>query len=148
MADYELVLAKGGTKLKEGDVAEPMTGADGKPLPGGFLRMTGTGRIDAQAFTTEGLAHFLMQPMVGLGRRVVDKTGLTAKYNFKLNWTPDPGLGGTMMGGGAPPPPPPGGDTGPSIFTALEEQLGLKLQPSTGMFDVMVVEHVERPSEN
>jgi uncharacterized protein (TIGR03435 family) len=79
----------------------------------------------------------------------VDKTGLTGKYSFTLNWTPDSTPSMALPGGvPLPTPPPPGDNPEPSIFTALQEQLGLKLQPSTGTFDIIVVDHVERPSEN
>jgi uncharacterized protein (TIGR03435 family) len=111
------------------------------------------GKVQAQAFSMDQLANFLMQPFTGLGRPVKDKTGLTGKYNFTLNWTPDPGMAPLAPSGGLPPPAPPVSgaspdSSGPSIFTALEEQLGLKLQPATGTFDVIVVDRVERPSEN
>ena len=85
---------------------------------------------------------------VGLGRMVNDKTGLTGRYSFALNWTPDQRLGSGTMGGLAVIPAPTADDSLPSIFTALQEQLGLKLQPGTGKIDVVVVEHVERPSQD
>jgi uncharacterized protein (TIGR03435 family) len=152
MPDFDLVVAKSGAKLQEGDASpNGVKDRDGKPVVGSLLRMSGMGKVTAQALSMDQLANFLTQPMIGLGRPVKDKTGLTGKYTFSLDWTPDPGLGGgpgTGLMGGAPPPPPPGSDLGPSIFTALQEQIGLKLQPSTGTFDVIVVDHVERPSEN
>ena len=80
-----------------------------------------------------------MAPLIGglsltAGRPVVDKTGLTGRYNIDLEWAPDE-LEGTP-------------DAGPSIFTALHEQLGLKLMPTKGPVDVLVVDHIEKPSEN
>ena len=80
-----------------------------------------------------------MAPLIGglsntVGRPVIDKTGLTGRYNIDLKWTPDE-LEGTP-------------DAGPSIFTALHEQLGLKLVPTKAPVDVLVVEQVERTSEN
>ena len=85
-----------------------------------------------------------------VGRIVIDKTGLTGKYDFTLKWTPDEGQGGWAGGpprpdGVAPPPPDP---SGPSIFTALQEQLGLKLDSQKAVTDVLVIQHVERPTEN
>jgi uncharacterized protein (TIGR03435 family) len=68
-----------------------------------------------------------------VGRVVVNKTGLDGGYDFTLDYAPD----------GADP-----SDTRPSIFTALEEQLGLKLEPARGPVDVIVVDHIERPTEN
>jgi uncharacterized protein (TIGR03435 family) len=145
---YELVPAKGGPKLKESDTnPDGVKGPDGKPIAGSYLRMYGTGKIAAQAFTMEQLTNFLAQPPVDLGRSVVDKTGLTGKYSFALNWSPEPGLiPGTMTG--LQPPPPAADSSGPSIFTALQEQLGLRLQPAAGAIQLIAVDHVERPSEN
>jgi uncharacterized protein (TIGR03435 family) len=85
------------------------------------------------------------------GRIVVDKTNLPGKYDFTLNWTPDPGEGPKMPGG--PPPgadnaPPPPESSGPSLFTAIQEQLGLKLEPQKAPMDILVIQHVEKPSEN
>jgi len=81
----------------------------------------------------------------------VDKTGLKGEYDFTLKWTPDEGQGQMFRGAGEPPregaPPPPDAN-GPSIFTALQEQLGLKLESQKGPVDTLVIDHVERPSEN
>ena len=88
------------------------------------------------------------------GRPVVDKTGLTGKYDFTLQWTPEPGTAGTKegMGGpgqkadaiGAPPLDP----SGPSLFTAVQEQLGLKLESQKGTVVTIIVDRLEKPSEN
>lgn len=147
--DYELVIAKGGPKLTQTDMATAK-GPDGQPLQGSMIRLNGNGKLEAQAAGMSQLVNLLMQPFAGsVGRRVVDKTGLTGKYSFTLNWSLDAGMAPASMGGlPTPPPTPPGDNSAPSIFTALQEQLGLKLQPSTGMFDVVVVDHVERPSDN
>lgn len=74
-------------------------------------------------------------------RPVVNNTGLEGNYDFKLQWTPDP------------PPSAPDGqpvDTsvGPSIFSALQEQLGLRLEATKGPVDVLIIDHVDQPSEN
>ena len=73
-----------------------------------------------------------------MDRTIFDKTGLTGKYDFTLEWTPDDAP--PAMTGGAPPPD----AGGPSLFTALEEQLGLKLEPQKGPVDVVVIDHIER----
>lgn len=82
-----------------------------------------------------------------LGRTVVDKTGLTGNYDFTLRWTPDNGqaLTGGLQGiaGGTPPD-----SSEPSIFAAIQAQLGLKLESKKGPVPVLVIDHVERPSEN
>ena len=69
---------------------------------------------------------------------MVDKTGLSGAYDIVVEYTPDPG---------APRAPLAGTDT-PGIFTALEEQLGLKLKAERGPIEVLVIDRVERPTEN
>lgn len=81
-----------------------------------------------------------------LARSVVDKTGLIGKFNITLEWTPDDTQG--MQGRPGAPPPPVSDGTGPSIFTALQEQLGLKLEAQRGPVEVLVIERAEKPSEN
>jgi uncharacterized protein (TIGR03435 family) len=76
-----------------------------------------------------------------LGRTVVDRTGLPGNFAFELEWTPDPG---EPIG----PSSAPADLSGPSIFTALQEQLGLKLEPQKGSVEILVIGHVEKPSEN
>ncbi|MGB6687167.1 MAG: M56 and DUF3738 domain-containing protein [Terracidiphilus sp.] len=143
---YALVVAKGGPKLKES--APDGAGANGAPQ----RRMTtfnGRGSIEATGSSTENLTHVL-SPM--LGRTIIDKTGLTGTYDYVLKWTPDnmpPPMGGGPPGGGpdggAPPPP---DASGPDIFTAIQEQLGLKLESEKGPVDVIVIDHIDKPSEN
>jgi uncharacterized protein (TIGR03435 family) len=160
---YTLVVAKGGPKMKASEVPPPPP-PDAKspdpganPNPGGpgaarpqqrrMLRLMGRGHLESEATNTETLARVLSDQ---LGRTVVDKTGLTGNYDFTLQWTPDD----------APPPTPGGADggaphndnaadsVGPSIFTAVQEQLGLKLESSKGTADVIVIDHIDLPSEN
>jgi len=72
------------------------------------------------------------------GRTVVDKSGLTGKYNFTLSWR------AAMAQAEADD----GAVSTPDLFTALQEQLGLKLEPIKGPVDVVVIDHLERPGEN
>jgi uncharacterized protein (TIGR03435 family) len=146
---YEIVLAKGGSKLKEataGDTyANGIKGPDGVGR-GGMMRF-GPGQLTAQAVPLTSLANMLSQQ---LHRTVLDKTGLTGKYDLELNWTPDQGADPMFKG---PEASPQRGDaapdsSGPSIFTALQEQLGLKLQSAKGPVETLVIDHVEMPSEN
>jgi uncharacterized protein (TIGR03435 family) len=86
----------------------------------------------------------LLQPLSMFTRRiVVDLTNLKGNFDIDLTWTPDQMLAG-------PPPPgvqlPPIDPNGPSIFTAVQEQLGLKLESQTGPVDVLVIDHVEQPT--
>ena len=78
-----------------------------------------------------------------LGRPVVDKTGLKGLYDVKLTWTPDPAVQGP---GG--PDAPPADPSGPSIFTAIQEQLGLKLDAAKGPVEMIVIDSLQKPSEN
>jgi uncharacterized protein (TIGR03435 family) len=89
----------------------------------------------------EMLGPFLSQ---SVDRTVVDRTGLSGAFDFTLEFAPDLGPG-AQPGGTASAPDP---SAPPSIFTALQEQLGLKLEPQTGPVDVLVIDHVEQPSEN
>jgi uncharacterized protein (TIGR03435 family) len=84
------------------------------------------------------------------GRTVLDKTGLSGKYEFTLQWIPEQGPGQTFPGpeAGAQAAAPPSDDSGPSIYTALQEQLGLKLESTKGPVEFLVIDRVERPSEN
>ena len=98
------------------------------------------------AFTMPAFA----QPLYpSLGRTVVDKTGMTGSYDIALQWTPDdlrdpPAK--TVESGQTEIENP--GASGPSIFTALKEQLGLKLDSSTCPADTIVIDHLEKPSGN
>ena len=75
----------------------------------------------------------------------MDKTGLTGKYDFTLQWTPDDSQAPSAFPPGMGQPPDP---AGPSLFTAIQEQLGLKLESGKGPVEIIVIDHVERPSGN
>jgi uncharacterized protein (TIGR03435 family) len=80
-----------------------------------------------------------------LGRVVFDNTGIAGRFDIALKWTPETGATPVDSGtNGATPLP----DSGPSIFTAIQEQLGLKLESSKGPVQVLVIDHVEMPSDN
>lgn len=80
-----------------------------------------------------------------LGRTVVDQTGLTGNFDISMEWTPDESQVQFAPDG---PKPPPSDATGPSIFTALQEQLGLKLESQKGPVEMLVIDRAEKPSEN
>ena len=149
---YALVVAKGGSKLKEAPPAPPEADGTGPGPPDGRLRRGGVqmrrGELIASAIPLDRLEDVLSHIT---GRPVVNRTGLQGLYDFTLNWTPGEGEG-PMMGGAAGPPapdaPPPPDANGPTIFTALQEQLGLKLESQKAPMDTVVIDHVERPSEN
>jgi len=95
----------------------------------------GDGRLTATGMSMSSLAARLSGPIFKLGRPVVDMTGIAGAYDVTLRWAPD----------GAPAP----ADAAPSIFTAIEEQLGLKLEKRELTVTVVVVDHAERvPSVN
>jgi len=135
---YELVVAKGGAKLKDAATdPNPPLGkrADGKLATGiRFLKDTGIVQMSLTSFVS-----FLSQPVARIERPVLDKTGLIGSYYFTLNWS--------VYSNGAGSSPGPPEDSTVSIFGALQE-VGLKLRPATGPIDIIVIDHVEHPSEN
>ena len=139
MPVYKLVVAKSGSKLAlhSGD----------QPKPEDRLRMG----FGSMRFQDSGLGALAYQLSLQLGRKVIDKTGLTGEYDFTLEWAPEPCQGG-LESIGLPPDPnlkfPPADPNSPSLFTAVQEQLGLKLESQKGPVEMMVIDHVERPSEN
>jgi uncharacterized protein (TIGR03435 family) len=147
---YVLVVAKGGLKIKESKPGDPygdgMKGPDGKPA-GGMVMMTGRGKITGQGIPISLLVNLLSSQR--LGRPIFDKTGLAGNYDFELHWTPDDAP--PPMAGGAQASAPANeaaSDPGPSLFTAIQEQLGLRLDPQKGPVDVVVIDHIEQPSAN
>jgi uncharacterized protein (TIGR03435 family) len=78
-------------------------------------------------------------------RQVIDRTGLTGLYDLTLKWTPEPASGTTVLG--LPPSsPPPADPDAPNIFTAVQEQLGLKLENGRGPVEVVVIDRLEKPT--
>jgi uncharacterized protein (TIGR03435 family) len=120
----------------------PAFPAPGQPMECGF--MMGGGTMNAGGMPMLELARSL-SPLVG--RIVIDKTGLKDRYDFQLTFAPEGrGFGpGPGPGGGEPPAVDP---NTPSLFTALQEQLGLKLESERGPVDVVVIDRVEPPTED
>lgn len=137
MPAYVLTVAKGGHKLKP--APDNVTGPHG-------MRMQ-RGRVEATSSTLEMVTRAISNE---LGRPVLDQTGLTGKFDFTLEWTPEMGGGGLLGGGDGPGGAPPAStdSSGPSIFTALQEQLGLKLESRKAPVEIVVIERVEKPSAN
>lgn len=144
---YELVISKSGSKIqvaKPGDTyADGIKGGNGKGLGGDLMVGFGsTGNVKAQGIEigtfAQGLSRYLKRP-------VVDKTGLTGRYDFTLHYAPEARAqapsGGSIDNGATDP-------AGPSLFTAIQEQLGLKLEAKKDPLAIIVIEHVERPSGN
>jgi uncharacterized protein (TIGR03435 family) len=134
---YLLSVARGGPKLTK-------SAAD----PNGHFGWSFRGRIGGDlSFTNANMADFanLMQRNV-LDRPVVDQTGLTGKYDFNLDFTPDEsqfeGMGAKVS------PQTDSANAPPNLYTAIQEQLGLKLEATKAPAEVLVIDHVEKPSEN
>ena len=144
---YILVVTNGGPKFKESVVAAPTSA---NPCPERAQFWVGPGSVTATNTKLPFMLQFLSRQ---LGRTIIDQTGLTGNYDFKLQWNQErpSGLPPGAAPGFAPPgaaPASPDADAGPSIFTALEEQLGLKLESSKGPVNVLVIDHIEKPSAN
>jgi len=118
---YSLIVVKTGHKLAE------HTGTGGPS--GGTLFGSGKASMTAKKATTARLAEGLGRV---LGRTVVDNTGLSGTYDFTLEWVPDRSAE----------------STGPSIYTALQEQLGLKLESTKGPVEIIAIDSAEKASEN
>ena len=142
---YALVVAKGGPNMKESSPENPTgTNSFGQR----HLSLIGNGRLESKSTQIGNLVHQLS--FILGGQTVVDKTGLTGNYDYTLQWTPD-NTAPTAMGPGAGEPgseTAPSAESGPSIFTALQEQLGLKLQSEKVHAAVIVIDQIEQPSPN
>jgi uncharacterized protein (TIGR03435 family) len=152
MPIYALTVAKGGLKLheSEGECPPRPSGPPPPPVPGKMPSPPCGGMFMGRNQTAGN--HITMEQLVinlsrTLGRTVIDKTGLTAKYDIKLEWTPDQSQVQFGPGGPMPPPSEPE-NSGPSIYTALQEQLGLKLESQKGPVEVLIIDHVEQASAN
>jgi uncharacterized protein (TIGR03435 family) len=152
---YQLIIAKGGPKLKlsdaQGPTRPPELGNSPAPKPGGPVPRgsgrIGTGYYEAHGIEFEGFVSALSRR---LGRVVVDKTGLKGLYDVKLQWTPDmdPGIGPIATTTTTGIDSPTSDFSGPSIFTALQEQLGLKLESTKAPLEVLIIDSVDKPTEN
>jgi uncharacterized protein (TIGR03435 family) len=119
MRAYVLEVAKNGPKLQKAD-------------PGSASTQNGRGMIEAKVITMTRFAEVLSRQ---LDFPVVNETGIDGIFNLTLQWTPESAK-------------PSNGDGGPSIFTAIQEQLGLRLTSRKAPVEVVVIDHVEKPSEN
>ena len=139
---YVMVVANGGPKMHEPNPNDDgkFDNADGTPTQG-YAEVTRSGFI-VHAYSTSKIATLLAS---AVQRPVVDKTGLSGTYDFTLEFARE--LSVTAAANGEDPD----SDNGPgpvSIFTAVQQQLGLRLQPGKGPVEVIVIDHVERPSGN
>lgn len=142
---YSLLIANSGFKLRESpaDEVDPQ-GRTGMHISGS------NGAMRGQLVSMASLAQFLSGR---LDRIVLDKTGLTGKYDFMLKWTPSqnqlqspPGFDAASPNGQAAIPT--SDSSAPDLFIAVQEQLGLKLKAEKNSLEVIVIKHVEKPTAN
>ena len=133
---YSLVIARNGPKLRTADPSDKysngLKGLDGSAIGAGAVIM-GPGKIAVQGASISTLVKLLSNQ--GLQYPINDETGLKGIYDFTLEWTPDNA-------------PPPSDGQAVSLFPALQEQLGLKLEVKKMPIAMIVVDRIERPSEN
>ncbi len=129
MPVYLLVLGKGGPKLTPHNDA-------------GIRTRGGCGRLVGRRVTADAIATMLSRQVE---HEVVNRTGLAGEYDFQLDFTPDTVPCRTADSQGSPAADPSGP---PSIYTAVQQQLGLKLESSKGPVELLVIDRVEKPSEN
>jgi uncharacterized protein (TIGR03435 family) len=112
-------------------MAKSQDTANGLPTQSG----SGSGGQQARKFTNNSMSDFALGMQAFMDRPVVDKTGLAGRYDFILKWTPDESNTNDA-------------NAAPGIFTAVQEQLGLKLEPAKGPTDVLMIDHIDERSEN
>jgi len=169
MPVYTMTVGKGGLKVKplaEGACTPlDLTHPPAPPKPGdpppnlcGVMLMGPTAKGDMMIEVRGStMAQFAQRLSGRVDRAVVDKTGIAGKFNFHLEFTPDPymrgqalpaGRGGDAGGTAASPNPAPPADSGPNLFVALQEQVGLKLSSDRGPVSFLIIDHVEKPGAN
>jgi uncharacterized protein (TIGR03435 family) len=136
MSALVLRIAKSGSKLRPPHPEQDLHAG----IPPNRINFLGRGDMEGHSALMSNLVRSLASETEIAGRPVVDKTGLTGGYDFTLRWTPD-----DPAPGAAPDDP---NAEWPSLFTAIDEQLGLKLTPEKQPIDIIVVDSVEMPSEN
>lgn len=135
---YNIVLAKGGLKMKESSPFAPASPGSpasltGAPAGSCYHTAVGSGLRVERNCTMGDIKIILEGPS---GRYLIDKTGLTGRYDFELHWMPDDAPADSGLA------------AGPAFFTAVQEQLGLKLESAKAPVDVLVVDSAEPPSPN
>ena len=135
---YAITVAPGGPKMTKS------TAAPTDPQGFGFRAL---GDLNVRNMNMKDFATWMQSGV--MDRPVVDQTGLTDRYDFPLKWTPDDSQFAQFRGVGATPPAPTEDPNAPpSLYTAVTEQLGLKIGPAKLPDDVVVIDHAEKPSAN
>jgi uncharacterized protein (TIGR03435 family) len=136
MPAYILTVAKSGSKLKKND-----EGSTGLPM----FMFAGLGVLNVANMELSSFCAAFGATV--LDRPVVDQTGLTGKWDFALRWTPDESQF-TGMGIKVPPPSEAAADARPPLFTAIQEQVGLRLDAGKAQVPVLILDKFAKPSEN
>jgi uncharacterized protein (TIGR03435 family) len=133
---YVMSVASGGPKMT----------ASGPDIRTSF-HLRGLGDLVATSMTMTDFAHWMQAGI--MDKPVVDQTGLSGRYDFELKWTPDESQYAQFRGTGAVVPAPTNDPNAPpGLYTAIQEQLGLKMEPAKLSDDVIVIDYAEKPSEN
>jgi uncharacterized protein (TIGR03435 family) len=134
---YVISVAKGGPKMNKSTAS---------PDDGTAFFFRGYGDLTVRNLAMKDFAVWFQSSVTD--KPVVDHTGLTDRYDFTLKWTPDDSQFIQFRGSNALPPPRDDPNAPPSLYTAVQEQLGLKLESTRAPDDVIVIDHVEKPSPN
>jgi uncharacterized protein (TIGR03435 family) len=135
---YIISVAPGGPK---------MTKSTGGPNDPQSFGLRGLGELNVINMSVKDFASWMQNGV--MDRPVIDQTGLTDRYDFPLKWTPDESQFAAFRGVDAVSPPPTDDPKAPpSLYTAIQEQIGLKMSPAKSPEDVIVIDHVEKPSAN
>lgn len=135
---YIISVAPGGPK---------MTKSTAGPDDPQSFGLRGLGELNVINMSVKDFASWMQNGV--MDRPVIDQTGLTDRYDFPLKWTPDESQFAAFRGVGAVPPPLTNDPKGPpALYTAIQEQIGLKMSPAKAPEDVIVIDHVEKPSAN
>ncbi len=137
---YALVVAKGGPKF-QASLPPDADSREGSKVPAPKRPPCPAGVLCYQDYLSMGRLAAWLSDSRGVDRPVIDQTGLEGGYYIKIQWAPEQRQ--AEIGSAASLGPP-----GPDIFAALQQQLGLKLKPTKGPVETLVIEHIERPSEN
>lgn len=132
---YILTQAKGGVKMAKSEIPGNLPGFGGR----------GPGNVGVRNSTMAEFSDFLQSRIVE--RPVVDQTSLEGRFDFTLKWTPD-AVQLAAAGAGGAPPPPPEADAPPDLFAAMLQQLGLKLESGKAPVEVLVIDKVQKPTDN
>jgi uncharacterized protein (TIGR03435 family) len=135
LSTYLITVDKAGAKIMKADDRSSLPGFGGR----------GPGRLGVRSSTMAEFADFLQARI--LDRPVVDQTGLTDRYDFTLEWQPDT-AGPAAAASPNPPTAPPNVEDRPDLFTAMRQQLGLKIESGKAKVEVLVIDKVTKPTEN